>query len=167
MSDPVFGMALSQAGEPGRLSHSLLWTGRQSTTINFVAFAPNGQMLASGGNDAPIRLWDVQRGTLLHTLSGGSGPVFALAWGPDGSLLASGGFDRHIRLWERPRAQSETLVQMLTGHTNWVVGLAFAPDGSRLASASWDGSVKLWDVESGRCLQTLVGCQRPRTFAPR
>jgi hypothetical protein len=33
---------------------SLLWTSRQSTTINFVAFAPDGQMLASGGNDAPI-----------------------------------------------------------------------------------------------------------------
>ncbi len=98
---------------------TLLWTSQQSTTINFVAFAPDGQMLASGRNDAPIRLWDAKLGTLLHTLSDGSGPVFALAWGPDGSLLASGGFDRQIRLWERPRGQPETCVQMLTGHTNW------------------------------------------------
>jgi WD40 repeat protein/transcriptional regulator with XRE-family HTH domain len=138
-------------------SGALLWTTGVTDNIECLIFAPDGRTLASGGDDATIQFWDVTSGSHRQTLSGHSGPVFALALSPDGRLLASGGTDGGIRLWELPWEQSEASTRMLAGHTNWVLGLAFAPDGTQLASGSWDGTVRLWDVASGSLRQTLTG----------
>src|SRR5260221_2376617 len=141
-------------------SGALLWTSWFTDNIECLTFAPDGRTLASGGDDATVQLWDAHRGAHRQTLSGQSGPVFALAWSPDGSLLASGGVDGGIRLWElsgAEEAQPGSGVRTLVGHTNWVLGLAFAPDGTQLASGSWDDTVRLWDVASGSLRQTLTG----------
>jgi WD40 repeat protein/predicted ATPase/DNA-binding XRE family transcriptional regulator len=153
-------------------SGALRWSGRHTSYTNIVAFAPNGKLLASAGNDATVRLWDQQNGTLLETLLHPE-PVAGVAWSPQGDLLATGDRDGRIRLWVVNGAEPATCVQIFTGHTSCVEGLAFAPDGGTLASASWDGTIKLWDTstlrlggsrarrraaaDNGRLRQTLVG----------
>eukprot|EP00976_Prorocentrum_cordatum_P063704 1177189-Prorocentrum_minimum.AAC.2 len=68
-------------------------------------WSPNGQQLASGGNDNLLHIWDmnsISNQTYLHRLDQHQAAVKALAWCPwSGNLLASGGgtADRTIKFW--------------------------------------------------------------------
>ena len=68
-------------------------------TIVCLAFSPDGQTLASGGDDGRVKVWDVSGGKEPTTLAGRHGPVLALAFAPDGRTLATGSSDATIRLW--------------------------------------------------------------------
>lgn len=66
-----------------------------------LAFSPDGTLLAAGGFDNVVRLWDVKavRQRMALTANFGIGGVFSLAFSPGGRLLASAGADGTIRLW--------------------------------------------------------------------
>jgi WD40 repeat protein len=70
--------------------------------VNSVNHAPNGSLLASGGRDATVRLWDAQTGDLLRTLVNPSEAVNSVSFSPDGRLLASGGDDAAVMVWGLP-----------------------------------------------------------------
>ena len=119
-----------------------------------VAFSPDGQLLASGGKDKIIKLWDVATRRELRTLSGHRGWIRTIAFSPDGRWLASGSDDKTVRLWDVATGRE---LRVLTGHTHHVRDVAFNPDGRWLASGSEDKTVKLWDVATGREVRTLTG----------
>ena len=61
-----------------------------------MAFSPDGRLLATAFRGAEIKLWDVEDGTLVHTLIDHETPiteypVVELAFSPDGKLLAVAG----------------------------------------------------------------------------
>lgn len=67
-----------------------------------LAWSPNGEQLASGGNDNLLHIWSADSQRPQHTLTAHQAAVKALAWCPFQShLLASGGgsADRCIRFW--------------------------------------------------------------------
>ena len=65
-----------------------------------VAYSPNGQQLASASYDKTIKIWDVNSGQLLKTLTGHSSLVFSIAYSPNGKQLASASLDNTIILWD-------------------------------------------------------------------
>lgn len=67
-----------------------------------VAFDRGGLLLASGGADGEVRVWDAADGKPVATFKGHAGPVLALAFGPDGKTLYSGSADRTVRTWRLP-----------------------------------------------------------------
>jgi hypothetical protein len=97
-----------------------------------VAFSPTGGLLASGGDDSSIRLWRVDDGRLLKTLTGGTNHVYAVAFSPDGKWLASGG---------RERGALGTLWKQIAGVRR---------SGARGAT------VRLWRVSDGVLQQALA-----------
>jgi WD40 repeat protein len=123
-----------------------------SAQVNAVAFSPDGKILASGGDDGIVKLWDLASGREFPALVGHTGRVETIAYSSDGRLVASGSWDKTVRLWDPERRHSP---QVLRGHLNAIWSVTFSPDNKTLASADVGASINLWDVESGRELRTL------------
>ncbi|MEU9027225.1 helix-turn-helix domain-containing protein [Streptomyces sp. NPDC048383] len=134
------------------------FTGRLSGhtgPVNGVAFAPDGELLATASADATVRLWGgAGHRSAVATLTGHGGPVLGVAFAPDGRLLASASADGTVRLWRLPDRQP---AGTLYGHGGGVRSVAFSPDGATLATGGVDGTVRLWDTASGRQRSTLRG----------
>jgi len=117
--------------------------------IRAVAVSPDGHLLASGGFDNSVMLWDLATGQALGSpLSGHSDNVHSLAFSPDGRLLASGSSDDTIVLWDL--AGRQPALSPLTGHTGAILSLDFSPDGDLLASGAADGDIRFWDPFTGQ-----------------
>jgi COMPASS component SWD3 len=117
--------------------------------VNAVTFSPDGSLLAAGGHDRTVRLWDAEWGRETAVLTGHADWVRCLAFSPDGRTLVSGSEDSAIKFWDVACGEEKAA---LRGHTASVRQIAFAPDGRTLISASWDETVRVWDV--------TTGCQR-------
>ena len=53
----------------------------------------------SASFDSTVRLWDVEKGTCVYTLTKHSEPVYSVGFSPDGKYLASGSFDKCVHIW--------------------------------------------------------------------
>ncbi len=115
--------AMSAQGSP-----DIVWLGTHTGYVRYTAFSPDGQQLASGGDDKKNKLWQASDGMLLRTITHCSGlscngPTFGL-YSPDSQQLATSG----VKVW---RASDGTLIRTLgIGGT-----LAFSPDFQSIASS--------------------------------
>lgn len=64
------------------------------------AMHPDGTRIATGGNDATIRIWDTETREQLLVLHGHESYVHDLEFSPDGTMLASASGDATVRLWD-------------------------------------------------------------------
>ena len=67
--------------------------------VDTVAFSPDGALLATGGRDGLVKVWDAQTGAELISLSGHERPVLTVAFSPTGGMLISGSGDNTLRAW--------------------------------------------------------------------
>ncbi|MBD1916469.1 MULTISPECIES: NB-ARC domain-containing protein [Cyanophyceae] len=139
----------------GELLSSTPWKTiyRENSLISNLSFSPDGQTIATNGQDGSIFVWDVQTGQGDRWIAHNA-PVLAVLFNPVGQTLASSSRDRTVRLWN---VQTHQCLHVLEGHQSSMRMIAFDPQGQMLASGSYDQTIRLWDAQTGECLRVIEG----------
>lgn len=181
---PPTGSQIVAGGHEGKLTW---WNGLEAEPkalrtidahkgyIRGVAVSPDGQFVATAGNDNAVRVWSMADGSLVKELTGHTRHVYNLAFHPSGKHLVSGDLLGTIKQWE---VGTWNHVRDLDAKVLWkydegfkadvggVRTFAFSPDGKHMAaggitevSNAFAGigvpCVVLFDWESGKQLKVM------------
>ncbi|EJW86333.1 hypothetical protein WUBG_02758 [Wuchereria bancrofti] len=140
--------------------------------VRALAYARDVEMVASGGFDQLIYLWDIATLTKLtalnntvttSSLTGNKDSIYSLATNPSGTVVISGSTEKVLRVFD-PRACQKLM--KLRGHTDNVKAVVVNRDGTQACiitffrgrvciSASSDGTIKLWSIGQQCCISSL------------
>ncbi len=134
--------------------------------INAAEFSPDGDVLAIGGEDRRLRLYDLRSGKLARPPLAHRDSVISAQFSPEGGRLATACWDRTVALWDL--AAGEEIIRPLQ-HSLRVFRADFSPDGGSIATASDGNRVRFWDADTGELLAPLFihnVRREPVTFSP-
>ena len=137
----------SPGGPPKRL------TSGHADAVRSVAVTPDGRRAISASSDQTLKVWDLDSGKVLHTLTGHTDLVTSVSVSPDGRRAISTSF-KIIKVWDLESLQE---LRTIEAGTEWVNGLAVTPDGRHAVVGSDDKTLKVWDLDSGELIRTIAG----------
>lgn len=109
----------------------------------------NRKYLMSGSYDATVKIWNIETGECVRTLTGHQKGVRALTF--DSQKLITGGLDSTIKVWNYHTGQC---ISTYRGHDDAVSSVDFS--NKTIVSGSADCTVKVWHVDLRTCY-TLRG----------
>uniref|UniRef100_A0A7N6BP36 Autophagy-related protein 16 domain-containing protein n=1 Tax=Anabas testudineus TaxID=64144 RepID=A0A7N6BP36_ANATE len=122
--------------------------------VNAVRFSPGSRLLATGGMDRRVKLWEVIAGRCepKGALTGSNAGITSIDFDSAGSYLLAASNDFASRIWT---VDDYRLRHTLTGHSGKVLSARFLLDNARIVSGSYDRTLKLWDLRSKVCMKTV------------
>jgi WD40 repeat protein len=117
-----------------------------------VGFSPDGELVASIGGRATVRVRTVDDGQLVDEWQGNSGQGRALAWDPRGGVLVTGGADG-VAIWSAPGFEKIGTLSIGGG----VLDLAYSADGRSLFAVGESGTTKIWNTQTWEETLSLEG----------
>ncbi|XP_051571584.1 transducin beta-like protein 3 [Myxocyprinus asiaticus] len=130
------------------------WRAIHNVPVASMTFDCTSTLLATGGCDGTIKLWDIVKQYCTHNLKGSSGVVHLVEFHPDISKLQlfSSSADCGIRIWD---LRTSKCICVLESHYSAVTSLAFAPDGQTLVSSGRDKICTVWDLKEKTVKRTV------------
>ncbi|XP_041115017.1 protein Atg16l2-like isoform X2 [Polyodon spathula] len=122
--------------------------------INAVKFSPTSKLLATGGTDCIIKLWDLIGGKLhsAGTLEGSNEGITSIEFDPTGTKVLAASYDKSALFWKLDDCAPKFT---LTGHSRKVTSAKFKSSLRQAVTGSADRTVKIWDLQRAACVKTI------------
>lgn len=155
-------------GAPAAAPAEALATWRaHGAPVGVVAFDASGALLASGGADRTVCVYDTRRAVATHALRGHEGVISCVAFAPGAARLVSGALRLRtraqrllsagtptragaegggLRVWD---LASSSCAAELRGHDSAVTAALWAPAVRAIVSVARDGMVHVWGETGG------------------
>jgi U3 small nucleolar RNA-associated protein 12 len=118
-----------------------------------LAYDRHGALLATGGADCDIVLWDLTAETGLFRLRGHRDAVTQLHFlGENNQQLLSGSKDTLLKVWDMDQ---QRCVETIVGHRAEVWDFAVTPDETRLVTISSASDMKVWRLRAPESSQGI------------
>ncbi|KAM9780107.1 transducin beta-like protein 3 [Neosynchiropus ocellatus] len=130
------------------------WRAIHTVPVASMTFDSTSTLLATGGCDGTIKLWDVVKQYCTHNLKGSTGVVHLVQFHPDINLLQlfSSSLNCGIQVWD---LRSSQCVCVLESHYSAVTALTFSPDGGTMISSGRDKICTVWDLKEKKARRTV------------
>ncbi|XP_043268999.1 autophagy-related protein 16-1 [Venturia canescens] len=121
--------------------------------VTAVKWSPVDRILATGGADRKIKLWDIAKGACdgKGYLVGSNATVMSVDFDSTGTLILGASNDYASRVWS---VSDLRLRHTLTGHCAKVMAAKFLGEPSKVVTGSHDRTLKIWDLRSRACIET-------------
>ncbi|RMZ80771.1 hypothetical protein DV738_g2663, partial [Chaetothyriales sp. CBS 135597] len=131
-----------------------------TTPVVTSAIDPTGSLVATGGADGSVKVWDLRGGFATHSFHPHGGVVSAVAFSrheeASSILLASGAEDGKIRVHN---LSTRKVLATLDSHVSVVRSLEFSSDGQTLLSSSRDRTIILWGTKSWKSERVILALE--------
>eukprot|EP00731_Ephydatia_muelleri_P032212 Em0023g719a len=141
---------------------------RHAKAVNVVRFSPDGELLASSGDDNAVLLWKLSDSLVITTgedeenketwtvfkmLRGHLEDVYDLCWSRDSKYIVSGSVDNKAIIWDVQKGQH---VCILGESKQYVQGVAWDPQGQWVVTHSNDRSMRIYSIQQKfKCTSTV------------
>lgn len=128
--------------------------------MNAVAYAPDGQLVATGGDDGKVKLWNLSSGFCTVTFSDHTSAISQVEFAKQGRILFSASLDGTVRAYDLIRYRN---FKTFTSPTPTQFSSMTVDDsGEVLAAGSIDSfEIFLWSVQTGKLMDVMSGHQGP------
>jgi WD40 repeat protein len=112
-----------------------------------VAFAPDGNLLATGGQDHLVKFWDLTTHEELSFGEGHKSWVQDVSLTRDGRTAVTGSTDGTIRVWDTETGAGQMIIE--GPGTGWIFSVAVSPDDKEIITGE-GGGVAAYELSSGK-----------------
>jgi WD40 repeat protein len=121
---------------------------RESSQVNSIAWSPSGNLLASGGSNGVIKIWDAKLFKYYRELrSTDLGTIWNLSFSPAGNFLAAIGRGNHLYVWDVVNWQ----LSMISGlDTKYICSFVWSKDEKEILAIGSNGDISKINLHSKR-----------------
>jgi periodic tryptophan protein 2 len=172
----ISALAVNSSGEwlafgIQRLGQLLVWEWQSERYIlkqqghffdmNCLAYSPDGQYVATGGEDAKLKIWNAESGLCFVTFHEHTAPITGVEFSPKGQVVVSASLDGTVRAFDLIRYRNFRILTAPEPNVQFSC-VTVDPSGALVAAGTKYGfEIFVWSLAHGTLVDVLHGHTAP------